>query len=210
LLDHLFASLTIWPYVAQMPGQGQSVVSLTLQDVACARGGRLLFEGLTLSLGSGDAARVTGPNGVGKSSLLRLIAGLLMAERGTIVAEGRIALADERPALDPEKPLGRALGFWAGIDGADVSSGLAAMGLKDLIEVPVRMLSTGQLRRASLARVMAAGADIWLLDEPANGLDADSLILLQSAIAAHRAKGGIVVIASHQSLDLTDATTVAL
>jgi heme exporter protein A len=170
----------------------------------------MLFGDLSLSLSSGDVAWVTGPNGVGKSSLLRLIAGLLTAAGGTISVQGRIALADERPALDLEKPLGKALAFWADIDGGDAARGLDAMGLTLLAEVPVRLLSTGQRRRASVARVAATGADIWLLDEPANGLDAESLILLQTTIATHRAAGGIVVAASHQPLDLAGAMLVEL
>ncbi len=186
------------------------MVSLTLNDIACVRGDRLLFEGLSLDLRGGDAALVTGANGAGKSSLLRLIAGLLTKASGTIHAEGQIALADERPALDTEKTLGRALSFWASVDGGDPARGLAAMGLEPLSDVPVSMLSTGQRRRAGLARVIASRADIWLLDEPANGLDADSLALLQAAIANHRAAGGIVAAASHQPLDLAAAKVLAL
>lgn len=184
--------------------------SLLLSDVACRRGGRLLFEHLSLSMATGDAAVLTGPNGVGKSSLLRMIVGLLGVDHGQVRAEGRIALADEALALDRELPLARALGFWARLDGGDVEEALHALALHPLADVPVRMLSTGQRKRAVLARVLAGRAEIWLLDEPANGLDTASTGRLEAAIARHREKGGIVLTASHQSLALEGAATIAL
>jgi heme exporter protein A len=193
-----------------MPGLGQSIVSLTLTNVTCTRGGRDLFSGLSFSVDAGGALLITGPNGIGKSSLLRLIAGLLVPASGSVAVVGNTALSDDRPALDPEQPLGRALGFWARMDGGDGAAALAAMGLADIAEVPVRMLSTGQRRRASLARVIASTAPIWLLDEPANGLDASSMVHLQTVIAAHRANAGIVVVASHQALTLPGAQNIAL
>jgi len=187
--------------------------SLTFSNLACARGGRVLFKGLNATLGPGEALLLTGPNGVGKSSLLRLIAGLLPAYAGKVTYDGRLALSDENPALDPRLPLAKALGYWAGMDGTGpgaVSDALDGLDMARLAEVPVRLLSTGQRRRANLARVLASGADIWLLDEPGNGLDTASLALLERAIAAHRAQGGIVVVASHQPLGLTDAQALAL
>ena len=178
---------------------------LALRGVACLRGERLLFEGLDLMLGPGDAALVKGPNGAGKSSLIRVAAGLLRAAAGT-VERAEAALADEHLALDERQPLGRALAFWQ----ADPGRGIAAMGLEPLVEVPVRMLSTGQRKRAALARVIAAGAPLWLLDEPGNGLDADGLARLEAAMAAHRAAGGAILAATHQPLALPDAELVSL
>lgn len=171
---------------------------LALHNVTCWRGGRLLFEGLDVQLGVGEAMLVTGPNGTGKSSLLRLAAGLLQPIAGTVEASP-CALADERPALDLELPLARALAFWAPA-GGDVPAALAATGLEALADVPVRLLSTGQLRRASLARVSLSGAPLWLLDEPANGLDVASLDRLAALVAGHLASGGAILAASHQPI----------
>jgi heme exporter protein A len=178
---------------------------LALEDVACVRGGRLLFEGLSLTLGPGEAALARGPNGAGKSSLLRLAAGLLRPAAGTVERAGA-ALADEHLALDERQRLCDALAFWV----KDRDAGIAAMGLEALAEVPVRMLSTGQRKRAALARVVASKAPLWLLDEPANGLDADGLERLDAAMAAHRAAGGAILAASHQPLALDGARIVTL
>jgi heme exporter protein A len=177
---------------------------LRLEGVACVRGGRLLFERLSLTLGPGEAALVTGPNGAGKSSLIRVAAGLLGVSG--IVERSAAALADEHLALDERERLGDALGFWTKRSG----EGMAAMALDPLAGVPVRMLSAGQRRRAALARVVASGAPLWLLDEPANGLDADGRRQLETVIAAHRAAGGAVLVASHQPLALSGAKAVAL
>jgi heme exporter protein A len=178
---------------------------LRLEGVACVRGGRLLFEDLNLVLGPGESALATGPNGAGKSSLLRLAGGLLRPAAGT-VAHAAAALADEHLALDERQRLGDALAFWVEAPG----SGIEAMGLGALVEVPVRMLSAGQRKRAALARVIASAAPLWLLDEPANGLDGAGQARLEAAMAAHRAKGGAILAASHQPLALPGATKVAL
>lgn len=171
---------------------------LRFDSVACARGGRLLFEALDLELGGGEALHLTGPNGSGKSSLIRIAAGLLRPVAGRVDRPGKAALADEHLALDRELPLGRALAFWTG--GACANEALGMMGLRALAELPVRLLSTGQARRARLARVIASAAPLWLLDEPLNGLDADGAAKLATVIADHRAAGGAVLAASHQPL----------
>jgi heme exporter protein A len=207
----MFCPSPLVGYVAAMQGSGQSPqAKLVFDGVACRRGGRMLFADVSFSLASGDALIVSGPNGVGKSSLLRLAAGLLSAVGGQVERIGSVALADEHPALDLNLPLERALGFWAGVDGGDASRALQAVGMGHLGEVPVRMLSTGQRRRATLARTIASDAHIWLLDEPGNGLDAASLVMLEAVIATHRAGGGIVVVASHQGIDVPGAQGLGL
>jgi len=168
---------------------------LRFEQVALRRGGRLLFEELDLALGAGEALQVTGPNGSGKSSLIRLAAGLLAVERGR-VERSRLALADENPTLDRELPLRRALRFWT----REVDPAMRALGIAELADMPVRLLSSGQAKRAALARVAASGAPLWLLDEPLNALDADGLASLERAIEQHRASGGAVLAASHQPL----------
>lgn len=190
-----------------MTGRGQL---LAFENVTCVRGRRFLFGDVSFALGPGDAMIVSGPNGAGKSSLLRVAAGLLKPEVGSVSRDGAIALADEHPALDPALPLLDALSFWATIDGSDARSALGSVGLDHLAQVPARMLSTGQRRRATLARTLAARAEIWLLDEPANGLDIESIAILEGLIAAHRMQGGAVIIASHQPIAVDGARSLAL
>jgi heme exporter protein A len=170
---------------------------LRFEAVALRRGGRRLFEGMDLELGPGEALLVAGPNGSGKSSLIRLAAGLLRAEAGR-VERGALALSDEALALDRELPLRRALRFWGGAERLDAA--MDALGLGNLGEVPVRLLSSGQAKRATLARVAASGAPLWLLDEPLNGLDADGVERLDALVAGHRAAGGAVLAASHMPI----------
>ena len=180
---------------------------LRLDDVACIRGDRLLFESVSLTLAPGEALWLRGPNGAGKSSLIRIVAGLLRPAAGTVERFGRIALIDEAAALDAELPLRRALDFWARVDTVDghtVDRAMEAMALHPLTEVPVAMLSTGQRKRAAMARVIASGAPIWLLDEPANGMDDAAQARLVAAMATHRANGGAVLLASHFALGVPD------
>ena len=169
---------------------------LSGESLALVRGGGLLFDGLHLSLAPGEALHVTGPNGSGKSSLIRLVAGLLKPSAGRLV-RAEAALADEGLALDRELPLGRALAFWAG---PRLTQALATFELAELSEVPVRLLSTGQAKRAQLARVVASGTPLWLLDEPLNGLDRKGVGELDHALSEHRANGGAVLAASHMPL----------
>lgn len=181
---------------------------LVATDIACRRGDRILFRGLSLSLASGGIIHLAGPNGIGKSSLIRILAGLLRPFAGTVERTGGLALSDERLALDGHQPLGKALDFWQRVDGE--KSAQADFGLADLLDVPVRYLSTGQRKRAALARVAASGAPLWLLDEPLNGLDTHWSCTAQAAIQSHCRKGGAVVIASHQPLSLQDVQVVEL
>jgi heme exporter protein A len=166
---------------------------LAFDQVALVRGGRLLFDGLDLRLEEGGGLHLVGPNGVGKSTLIRLAAGLLKESAGK-VQRSELALADDQLALDRELPLAKALAFWG------AQAGMDAMGLAPLAHVPVRMLSTGQAKRATLARVAASGAPLWLLDEPLNGLDQDGLDRLDALIEQHRRNGGGVLAASHRPM----------
>jgi heme exporter protein A len=168
---------------------------LRFEDVALQRGGRLLFEELSFELGAGERLQVVGRNGSGKSSLLRLAAGLLRAGRGR-VERSPLALADDAPALDRELPLGQALQFW----NRAPEQAMDALGLGHLALVPVRLLSSGQLKRATLARVAASNAPLWLLDEPLNALDVDGAKKLGSLVERHLETGGAVLAASHQKL----------
>jgi heme exporter protein A len=168
---------------------------LRFAGVALRRGGRLLFENLDLELRPGERLQVAGPNGSGKSSLIRLAAGLLRTDAGR-VERARLALADDHVALDRELALGRALGFWPNGGG----EGMETLGIAHLVEVPVRLLSSGQLKRATLARVVASWAPLWLLDEPLNALDADGADRLARIIERHLKSGGTVLAASHQPL----------
>ncbi len=184
---------------------------LAATDLACRRGDRLLFRGLNLQLGAGDLCHVTGVNGIGKSSLLRVLAGLLSPYAGDVEREGDIGLMDERPALDPDRPLGRALGFWNALDGGtDCTATYSAMGLTDLLDIPVRYLSTGQRKRAAMAALISRQVTVWLLDEPLNGLDRQAQAKVMELITQHGENGGICLIASHQDLPLDGLKTLAL
>lgn len=173
---------------------------LAVHDIACRRGDRILFRGLSFALEAGAALHVAGPNGVGKSSLIRMLAGLLRPFAGRVEQQGSLALLDERSALDPHLPLGHALRLWERIDRATAEPAVRQLGIDALCDVPVRYLSTGQKKRAGLARLLSQKAAIWLLDEPLNGLDAEAARLVETLVAQHCEQGGIAVIASHQPL----------
>lgn len=184
---------------------------LTTDDLACERGGRLLFRKLSLDLASGDALHVTGANGSGKTTLIRALAGLLTPYSGSVERDGTMGLLDERCAIDPELPLGKALGFWQRVDGcSDPSRALCALGLEPLLDVPVRYLSTGQRKRAGMAMLLNSGAQIWLLDEPLSGLDASAIERVNALIQTHLSGGGIAVVASHQPFSVNGLQSLAI
>jgi heme exporter protein A len=200
---------------------------LTAVELACDRGERRVFAGVRFDIGAGDALAVVGANGAGKSTLLRLLAGLLPLAAGTLLWNGA-AVGDDPEAhrarlhylghLDAIKPAltpAETLAFHARLRGqpADrsaVTAALAALGLARLADLPGRFLSQGQRRRAALARLLVAPASLWLLDEPTNGLDADSLGRLTEIIDNHRAAGGMIVAATHGGLDLGAHATLEL
>ncbi|HEU4649921.1 MAG TPA: heme ABC exporter ATP-binding protein CcmA [Croceibacterium sp.] len=190
---------------------------LIATDLACRRGERLLFRGLSLRLGAGEAVQVVGPNGTGKSSLIRILAGLLRPYAGTVERSVDVALLDERLALDGHLPLGQALRFWERVDGLRFRSpqagrdlSPASLGLDGLLDVPIRYLSTGQRKRAAILLSNARVAGLWLLDEPLNGLDAEAAAALQRQVTAYLARGGSAVIASHQPFSAPGLQRLAL
>ena len=190
-----------------------SRAAISLEDLACLRGGRLLFAGVNLHLAHGQSAQIAGPNGIGKSSLLRIVAGLLRPFAGTVRCDGAVALTDELDALDRDRTVQDALAFWAKIDEVPldrIAAALEDLGIAHLAEVPARMLSTGQRKRAALARTLITGAPIWLLDEPANGLDVTSAKQLGTLVDRHLATGGIVLTASHLPLAWAQHVTIHL
>jgi len=199
------------------------------RSLTCVRGERRVFQDLDFTLPAGGALVLTGPNGSGKSSLLRLMAGLLRPAAGTLswgadrpVAEdpeahrARLHYLGHLDAVKPVLTLAENLAFWARLRAAsgagplDVAGAMAAFDLTALAAVPGRRLSAGQRRRLALARLLAAPAELWLLDEPTVGLDRASLVRLAAALAAHRAGGGRVVAATHAPIDLPGAETLAL
>ena len=182
---------------------------IAAEDLACRRGDRLLFARLSFALGSGQALQLGGANGIGKSSLIRILAGLLPAFSGRIERSGAAGLVDERPALDPHLPLGTALDFWQRLDG-ESDRQLERLGIAGLTDIPVRYLSTGQKKRAALARLIGQQAPIWLLDEPLNGLDTKGVALVEELVREHCSAGGIAVIASHQAFVLPGLARIEL
>ncbi len=163
---------------------------------------------------------LTGPNGAGKSTLLRTLAGLRNPDGGEILWNGedvatdrtshgaRVAWQGHQTALKPGLSLRENLSLHAA--GKDPAPALAAFNLTELAELPARMLSAGQKQRGALARVLLGNAPLWLLDEPATGLDHASVALLGNVLAAHRAQGGIVIATTHVPLPLPNVITLDL
>lgn len=193
-------------------------------ELACVRGGRPVFGGLGFGLESGGALVLHGPNGTGKSSLLRILAGLLRPAGGRLLWNGAPVREDAESHrarlhyvghLDALKPLmtpRETLGFFTANRGhqAAAEAALDRLGIADLAEVPGRYLSAGQKRRVALARLLASPARLWLLDEPTVTLDLDATARLEAMMAEHRASGGMVIVATHTSIALEGAARLDL
>ena len=191
--------------------------SLTLDAVTVTRGAKTLVRDLSFGLASGDALFLTGANGAGKTTLLRVLAGLYAPDAGLVamtpVGHMGAAWLGHADGLKPGETPRESLAFHLallGAPGIGINPALAAMGMDALADRPAQRLSRGQKRRAALARVIASNRPVWLLDEPAGPLDGDGRARLADAVAAHRARGGIVVAATHQTLDWPGAQTLEI
>ena len=202
-------------------------MSFAAHHVACVRGERLVFEDLSFSVAEGGALIVVGPNGSGKTSLLRLAAGLAAPAAGAFTWDGapiagapeahhaRTAFVGHLDAVKPAFSAAENLGFWIRLGGSGggrtaVARALERMGIGGLAEVPAGLLSAGQRRRLALARLAAIATRLWLLDEPAVALDEGAANALMSLAAEHRAGGGSVIVATHQPLILDGSEILRL
>lgn len=204
-------------------------MALAVEGLVCIRGERQLFENLNFRLAPGEALLLHGPNGSGKSSLLRLLAGFLPPADGRVLWDdapvdddpeahrARLHYLGHQDAMKPQLTAEENLLFWAqllGLGPADAATAAAAAldaaGLARQRRLPGRYLSAGQKRRLALARLLVAPCDLWLLDEPTNALDSAAVAWLGTVLADHRARGGIVLLASHVAVPLPDARVLGL
>lgn len=195
------------------------------RDIACVRGERLIFKHLSFELSRGGALLLVGKNGSGKSSLLRVLAGLLPLAQGELVHQGEAAADDllgyraslhYQGHLDPVKPALTAaenlstMSATLGGDPSRVKEAIDHCGLAHVADFTGRLMSQGQKRRLALARLLTVDRSLWLMDEPTAALDSEGQELVATLVAAHRADGGAVVISTHQELGIPNAMTLNL
>lgn len=185
---------------------------LEVSDLAVARGGVRLLEGVSLALPPGRAMVLRGPNGIGKTTLLRTVAGLQPPLAGAVrAAPETLVYAGHADGIKATLSVAENLGFWARVFGrSDISRALDAFALGPLADRPAGMLSAGQKRRLGLARLLVTGRLVWLLDEPTVSLDRDAVAMFADAVAAHLAAGGAALLATHIELGLEDASVLDL
>lgn len=185
-------------------------MSLTVTELTIARGGMPVLAGVSFALSAGRAMILRGPNGIGKTTLLRTVAGLQPALSGSIEGgEDQIAYAAHSDGLKAMLTVRENLTFWAQVFGqSDISKALSAFNLVELSERLAGTLSAGQKRRLGLARLLVTGRPIWVLDEPTVSLDTASVEMFGAAVRAHLAGGGMALIATHIDLGLPDATVL--
>lgn len=194
-------------------------MKLDANALASERNGRVVFSGLSFAVAAGELAELRGPNGSGKSTLLRVLAGLVPLSAGTVAVT---PMGDESlpqlchyvghcDALKNAMTVRDNLAFWSAmLGGGDVDKALRQFNLDGLSDDPVQLLSAGQRRRLSLARVLAAPRPIWLIDEPMTALDASSQKVVMNVIATHLADGGLVISATHGDWELKPDHVIAL
>ena len=179
-------------------------MDLNVSDLACTRGGMRVLEGVSFRVRTGQAVVLRGPNGIGKTTLLRTLAGLQPADAGSVDPGPEVmAYASHADGIKATLTVRENLTFWARLHGAaDISPALRDFNLEALVERPGGSLSAGQKRRLGLARMAVTERPVWLFDEPTVSLDADSVALFAAAVTAHLARGGSAVIATHIDLGL--------
>jgi len=187
-------------------------MELVVSDLACARGGVALLDGVCLRLGAGEALVLRGPNGSGKTTLLRTLAGLQPALSGTISCPPEaMAYGGHADGVKAVLSVAENLAFWAAIHGqGGIDAAMAALELTDLAGRQAQHLSAGQKRRLGLARLLVTGRWLWLLDEPTVSLDASSVALFGAVVRGHLARGGAALMASHIDLGLSEAQVLDL
>jgi heme exporter protein A len=193
---------------------GSADMRLTAKDLRCVRGGREIFAGLNFTADAGEALAVVGANGAGKTSLLRLIAGLIAPAGGNVTFAGGdddLSPAEQahylghRDALKSALSVMENLAFWRaalGGEATDIDTALNAVGLDHIAQLPAAYLSAGQRRRLSIARLLVVKRPIWLLDEPTSSLDADGQAMVADLMRNHLAGGGVIVAATHLPLGI--------